>query len=78
MAVVRNCEASNLIIMGCQEVLIMGILQISDHDAASGNKDELFQTWVQMHRVNNFARVTNRVVQFHLLGCSGLNLSEIP
>ena len=59
MAVVRNCQASNLVIMGGQEVLVMGVLQISHHDAARGNKDELFQTWVQMHRVNNFARVTN-------------------
>ena len=45
--------------MSCQEVLIMGVLYVSDHNTASDNKDVLAGTRMQTDRVKHGAAETD-------------------
>lgn len=58
-------------------MLVVGILQVANNDRAGGNQNEFFQIWVQVHRIQNFARVADGVIQFDLLRGGWLLLAKV-
>ena len=62
--------------MGGQEVLIVRVLNISDHDAASDDKKVLASARVQVHRVNDGAGEADRVIELDLAARGDLGLAD--
>ena len=58
--------------MSRQEVLIVGILQIANHNRTACHKDILFEVGVQMDRIDDFAAETDRKIKLSALAlCRG-------
>ena len=51
----------------------MGVVEISDDDAATGNEHILRSVGVQEDRVDNLSTVSNCVIEFHKLLRSALH-----
>jgi len=61
--------------VSCQEVLAVGIVEISADDAAACDRDVVRGVGVQEDRVVHFAAETNRVVQLNQLTVLGRGLA---
>lgn len=66
LAVVADGEARDHIVVGCQEVLVMWVLDITHHNTTANDKHVLTRTRVQMNRGDDGTREANRMVKFNL------------
>jgi len=64
VALVREGEASNCIVVGSQEVLAMRVIQVAAHDAAPGDAHVVNRVRVQEDRVGDLAAEADGVVKF--------------
>jgi hypothetical protein len=65
VSAIRDCEAGDLVVVGSEEGLLVRICEIADHDAASGDIDEISAVWMQIDRSNDTTAVSDCVFQFH-------------
>ncbi len=51
-SIVRDGQTSDHVVVSRQEVLVVRILNVSDHDAAASDETVLAYPWVQVDRVD--------------------------
>jgi len=65
MALVRDRDAGDLVIMRREEVLAVGIVEIARDDAAARDHDILLRIGVEEDRVINLSAEADGVIQLH-------------
>jgi len=58
-SVVRDSQTSDLVIMGCHEVLVVRVLNITNYDTATSNEGVVFASRVEVDSVLDLATETN-------------------
>ena len=53
ISIVGYSETGDCIIMSCQEVLIVGVLNVAHDDATADDQDVLARTWMQTDTVDD-------------------------
>ena len=62
--------------MGCQEVLIVRVLQITDHNRTARHEDVLLELGMQMDRIDDFAAKSDRKIKFSALALRRSRLTQ--
>ena len=76
LAIVGDLEASDGVVMGGQEVLVVRVLNVSDHDAAADDKKVFASARVQMNRVDDGAGEADRVIKLDLAARGNFSLAD--
>jgi len=48
-------------------MLVVRVLDVTNHDAGCGNQDKILKAGMQVNGIHDFARVADAVVEFDLL-----------
>ena len=62
--------------MGCHEVLVVRVLNITNNNRAASNESVVFASRVEVHAVRNLSTESNRVVKLDLVSLNGSSLSS--